>query len=258
MRSQIYTFSLCSLFFILTSCSFRQYQSFFVQKSTASDTLSKKDIYTGPYRIRPEDQLQIRNLQNIKYIVDETPPTVVGAGGAGGAGQIYQVEEDGTVALPVIGHLTVAGLTKVQATKLIEGEYRKNVLKDPIIELKIINLKVTLLGEVKGTGNFPLIKDKTTLVEMLGTAGGLTDRANETNIKIIRGDQKIPQVTVINLRDIESINDPRAVLQNGDIIYVTQNKRAVRNDNLQNISSLVQPMLLLFNTALIILSFSRR
>jgi polysaccharide export outer membrane protein len=93
---------------------------------------------------------------------------------------------------------------------------------------------------------------------MIGQAGGLSDKANETNIKIIRGQQLNPQVTYINLRDIQSINDPRAILQNGDIVYVSQNKRAVRNDNLQNLSTLTQPILLLLNTALVVLSLSRR
>lgn len=124
--------------------------------------------------------------------------------------------------------------------------------------MKITNLKVTLLGEFKAQGNFPLVKDKTTLVEMIGEVGGLSDRANATNVKIIRGDQRNPQVTYINLRDIQSINDPRAILQNGDIIYASQNKRSIRNENLQNISTLTQPILLLLNTALIILSFSHR
>jgi len=108
------------------------------------------------------------------------------------------------------------------------------------------------LGEVKTQGVIPLIKDKTTLVEVIGEAGGFTDRANETNVKIIRGDEKNPKVIVADLNDIKSINDPNNVLQNGDIIYVAQNKRAARNDNLQNFSTLTAPILILFNTVLII------
>ena len=212
------------------------------------------------YRIKPQDILQIRNLQNVKYIVDEVPVSNTTSGGSTGTGtgQTFQVDDDGTVALPVIGHVALAGLTRSEAAKLIEGLYRKSLLKDPIIELKIVNLKVTLLGEIKGQGNYPLTKDRTTLVEMIGTAGGLTEKANETNIQIIRGDQVNPQVTVINLRNIQSINDPRAILQNGDIIYIAQNKRAVRNENLQNLSVISQPVLLLLNTALIIFTLSHR
>lgn len=245
---------------VLSSCSGKQYQTLFEQKTVNADTVSlKTNNDLSRYRIKPQDLLQIRNLQNISYVVDApTSANGTGSGSTAGAGQIYQVDEDGSVALPVIGHVAVTGLTRSQAAKLVEDLYRKNLLKDPIIELKITNLKVTMLGEVTGQGNFPLIKDKTTLVEMIGQAGGLTKNANETNIKIIRGDQNNPQVTLINLRDVSSINDPRAILQNGDIVYVAQNKRSIRNENLQNITSIAQPVLLLINTALLIISFSHR
>ena len=95
------------------------------------------------------------------------------------------------------------------------------------------------------------------MVELIGEAGGLTEKANEKSIKIIRGSEKDPQVTNIDLSNVESINDPKTILQNGDIIYIAQNKRAVRNDNLQNFSFIVQPALLLFNTALIVLTLIR-
>lgn len=259
MRNYIPSCLIIGILFLLTSCSSKQYQYLFEQKNI-TDTASKgSDVTTGPYRIKAQDILQIRNLQSIKYIVDETPSNAGGGGsGSGNTGQTFQVDDDGTVALPAIGHIKVAGLTRPQAAKQIEELYRKNLLKDPIIELKIVNLKVTILGEIKGQGNYTLTKDRTTLVELIGEAGGLTDKANEANVKIIRGDQKNPQVTEINLRDIQSINDPRAVLQSGDVIYIAQNKRAVRNDKLQNLSVITQPVLLLLNTALIIFTLSHR
>ncbi|WP_426584564.1 polysaccharide biosynthesis/export family protein [Mucilaginibacter sp. R-33] len=260
MRNYTFICLITGILFLLTSCSSKQYQYLFEQKNNVTDTISKaSDVAISPYRIKTQDILQIRNLQSIKYIVDEAPSTNAGGGGGGGtAGQTFQVEDDGTVALPVIGHVKVAGLTRPEAAKQIEGLYRTNLLKDPIIELKIINLKVTMLGEIKGQGNYTLTKDRTTLVEMIGEAGGLTDKANEANVKIIRGDQKNPQVTEINLRDIQSINDPRAILQSGDVIYIAQNKRTVRNDKLQNLSVITQPVLLLLNTALIIFTLSHR
>ncbi|MEN0055272.1 MAG: polysaccharide biosynthesis/export family protein [Mucilaginibacter sp.] len=261
MRLFTYTILFFGILFTLTSCSNKQYQSLFERKSTTPDTSAPKPVVsTVPYRIKSQDLLQIRNLQNVKYIVDEVPSsgTAMGSSSTTSGGQTYQVEDDSTVTLPVIGHVPVVGLTRAEAAKKIEDLYRKTLLKDPIIELKITNLKVTVLGEIKIQGNYPLLKDRTTLVEMIGAAGGLTDKANETNIQIIRGDQLNPQVTTINLRDIQAINDPHSILQNGDIIYIAQNKRAIRNDNLQNLSLLGQPILLLLNTALIIFSLSRR
>ena len=246
--------------FILTSCSSKQYQLLFEQKSGTADSFAQKaTLKAAAYRIQPQDILQVRNLQNVKYIVDEPTSASNNAQSTTSTnGQTYQVDDDGTVALPVIGHVNVMGLTRAEAAKHIEELYRKSLLKDPIIEVKIVNLRVTLLGEIKTQGNFPLTKDRTNLVEMIGEAGGLTDKANETNVQIIRGDQANPQVTVINLRNIQSIHDPHAILQNGDIIYIAQNKRAIRNASLQNLSVISQPVLLLLNTALIIFTLSRR
>src|SRR5580698_6472338 len=133
------------LFFLLifASCSYRQQQILFEQPNSTLDTsriTATSGSGTSDYHIKSQDILQIRNLQNTKYIVDETPSaaTSVGGGASGGnvtsEGQTYQVEEDGTVALPIIGHVQVAGLTRAQAAKLVEGLYRKNVLVDPIID----------------------------------------------------------------------------------------------------------------------------
>ncbi|WP_426671956.1 polysaccharide biosynthesis/export family protein [Mucilaginibacter sp. McL0603] len=251
-----------ALFFLVvccTSCATKQRQLLFQQPGTVSDSAQFKQANSGSgtinYRIHSQDILQIRNLQSTKYIVDDAPVTgsvTSGAGGTASQGQTYQVQDDGTVALPVIGHIPVMGLTRAEAAKKIEDIYRKDLLKDPIIDLKIVNLKITLLGEVKLQGNFPLIKDQTNLVELLGEAGGLTDRADEKTIKIIRGDPKNPQITLVDLSKTQTLADPRIILQNNDIIYIAQNKRAVKNDQLQNVTTTLAPALLILNSALLI------
>jgi len=255
----LYTYLILGFFLVFASCSNRQYQALFEQKKPISDTLSQtNNIGVTNYRIKSQDILQIRNLQNSKSIIDINPGGTSNTQTAGsGTGDTFQVEVDGTVALTGLGHVQVAGLTRFEAQKLIEDLYRKNFLRDPIIEVKIINLKVTVLGEIKAQGEFPLTKDKTTLVELIGEAGGLAETANETKIEIIRGGRKNPRVTVIDLSNIQSINDPKAVLQNGDVIYIPKNKRAVRNEKLQNFSVIFQPVILLVNTALIIISIVR-
>lgn len=256
--------NLIFLVVLLGSCSFKQQQLLFKERGPNPDSLNtvlkNSGNGTSDYRIQSQDILQIRNLQNIKYIVEETPISAGNSGtaGIGQQGQTYQVEDDGTVALPVIGRVNVAGLTRTEAMKLIEDDYRKDVLKDPIIDLKIINLKVTLLGEIKAQGNYPLLKDKTNLIEMIGVAGGLTDKANEKNIKIIRGDVKNPQITEVDLSKTGTLADPRLILQNNDIIYVAQSKRAAKNDQLQNFNATVQPLLLIMNTALLIYTLIHR
>jgi len=240
------------------ACSYKQNQVLFDGNAGIRDT-SYRNSNAVIYKIQPQDILQIRNLQSIKYIVDDVisnSNSAQSSGSEASMGQSYQVEENGTVALPVLGRVVVGGLSRVEAAMKIEGLYRQTVIKDPIIEVKLINLKVTVFGEVHSPGNYPLINDRTSLVEILGQAGGLTDKGNEKQIKIIRNSTTNPQTYIVNLSEVSSLTNPASVLQNHDIIYVAQNKRAIRNDKFQNITTIMQPALLLMNTALIIYTLS--
>lgn len=250
-----YLMLLLPLYF-LCSCSYKQQHVLFKTNVVTPIPAYNQSAASGnsAYKIGPDDLLQIRNLQNINYIVTEQTVT------ASTTAQVpaYQVEEDGMVALPVIGRVTVSGLTRYQAARKIEELYKEKLLKDPIIDLKIINLKVTVLGEIRTQGNYLLLKDKTNLVDMIGEAGGLTEKANEKNIQIIRGDKSHPQIIVADLNDIRTLANPELNLQNNDIIYITQNNRTVRNESTQNLSAIMQPVLLLLNTALVIFTLTRK
>jgi polysaccharide export outer membrane protein len=262
MRFLFFIFLISGFIIACSSCSYKQNQVLFEQKATATqDTILKKNsVNIQKYRIKPQDILQIRNLQNSKTIVDLNPPLSSNTIQATSITQSenYTVEDDGTVALTGLGRIPVAGLTRTEALKKIEDLYRANFLKAPLIDLKITNLKVTILGESRGQGNFLLTRDKTTLVEILGDAGGLTSGADEKHIKIIRGDEANQIVLIIDLNDIRSINDPRAIVQSGDIIYVPQNIHAIRADKNQNLSVFLQPAILLISSALLLFSIIHR
>jgi len=264
MRHKIYTHLIFGLFFICTSCSTRQYQVLFQQKNAISDSAYKSADTLGEYRIKAQDVIQVRNLQDTKYLVNNTPSTAVNTNvltnvNTSATDLSFQVDDDGTVILPAIGRIKIAGYTRIEAQKLVEDAYRKNVLVNPVIELKIVSLKITMLGEIKVQGNYLLTKDHAKLIEMIGLAGGITEKADETNVKIIRGNEKTPKIILVDLGNIQSINDPRTILQNGDIVYIAQNKRAVRTDNQQTfLNTVFQPALLLFNTALIIFTLIHR
>lgn len=264
MRHYIYILAGICLFFF--SCSSKQYQILFKEKNDNTYQGYNAIDSSAQYKIRPQDIVQVRNLKDGSMLFNNPANFNTAVPKNGGPviantndSQTFQVDDDGTVLLPAIGRIKIAGYTRLEAQRLVEEAYRKDVFNDPIIELKITSLKVIIYGEVKSQGSVPLTKEHMTLVEMIGTAGGLTERADEKNIEIIRGTAKTPKVIKIDLSDIRSINDPRAILQNGDIIYVSQNKRSARNDNFQNFSSSTfQPFLLIVNAALIIFTFVHR
>lgn len=264
MRILYTTYSILGLLLILTSCSYKQNKAVISKKTPASapvpDSVLIQNALTNisNYRIQPQDILQIRNLQNSKTIVDLTPalsngPTATGT--ASTAPETFQVEDDGTVALTGLGHVQVAGLTRVEAMKHIEELY-KGILVSPVIDVKIINLKVTVLGEVKNPGNYPLTKDRNTLIEIIGNTGGFTDVADQKDIKIIRGGQPNP-VMKINLDNLNSLAGQRTILQNDDLIIIAKSQKTLQKENLQNIVTTAQPFLILLSTILVVLSITK-
>lgn len=234
------------------SCSLKQKHALFESKLPAQTGANAEQLTPPVHRIKPDDIIQIRNLQDYKAFANNSA-----AGAVAPVALTFQVEEDGNITLPVLGHVPISGLTRIEAQRKIEQLYRDSSLANPLIELKITNLKVQAFGEIKTQGDFILSKEHTTLIDILGEAGGLTAAANEKNVKIIRHDKTGLKETYIDLSNINTLTDPRIFLQAGDIIYVAQNKRAIRDDNLQNMSTLIQPSLLIFNTALIIYTLFR-
>jgi polysaccharide export outer membrane protein len=234
----------------------------FEQTKVIPDSIYQKiRANVSNYRIKPQDILQIRNMQESKNLVDVAAGSVAQSSTTTASvqqGEEYEVDDDGTIALAGLGRIKVSGLTRLEARKYLEDLYNKEYLKKALFDVKLTNLKVTVLGEVKSPGNYTLTKDNTKLIDILGEAGGLTDKANEQNIQIWRGNLQTPDVTTVNLREVKTLYDSKTILTNNDVIYVAQNKTAIRAQKVQNFSVVAQPLLLMVNTALIIFTLARQ
>ncbi|GAB2983540.1 hypothetical protein GCM10027049_20990 [Mucilaginibacter puniceus] len=263
MRILYTTYSILGLLLILASCTYKHTQAVTSKKTPVAAPIADSVLIQNAitnisnYRIQPQDVLQIRNMQNSKSIADLTPLTSASPASAATTTtpqpENFLVEDDGTVALTGLGHVKVAGLTRAEAGKYIEDLYKDTLLTNPIIDVKIVNLKVTLLGEVKVPGNYALVKDRSTLIEMIGTAGGFTDVADQKDIKIIRD----TIVTKIDLNNLNSIAGQRTILQNNDVIVIAKNQKTLQKENLQNIITTAQPFLILLSTILVVLSITK-
>jgi len=257
-RKSNYYLVLCFLL-LLSSCASRYKKALFTANSDAvMDTLKTVHVVNdkGPedvyYKIKPGDQIAIRNLQNVEFGAQQE-----GLGSSTNSPLSYLVEVTGNVNLPVIGKVPIAGLTRREAKLKLQDLYSQTLLKDPIIELNIVNLKVTLLGEFNTQGNYLIEKDNTSFIEILGLAGGLTERAEPKNLKIIRGNRINPEIIYVNLKNINSLSNPKLVLQNNDIVYAEPRKIYSSTEGLQNAMTFIQPILLIINTAVIIYNLSR-
>ncbi|MCS6796306.1 MAG: polysaccharide biosynthesis/export family protein, partial [Raineya sp.] len=190
------------------------------------------------YRIKPFDRLVFRLYSNqgqlIQYIgalEGVNPPDPSSGTGNPTIGQqqqqninspvnftAYTVQVDGHVYLPVVGAVYLEGLTARQADSLLSLKYEV-LYKKCYVRTQFLNKRVIVFKGAKGEV-VPLLNENTTLVEILAQTGGMPNDTRATNIRLIRGDLKNPNVFVIDLSTIEGMRRINLQLQPDDIIYV--------------------------------------
>ena len=248
---------------VLLSCTIRKEKSLFnANTDNITDTLKQVYVVNDQglgdlfYKIKPNDLLAVRNVQNQEFGAIGNNSSQGNIANASSV-QSFQVDLDGKVNLPAIGKIDVVGLTRREAAAKLQEIYKEKLLKDPILEVNIVNLKVTLLGEFARQGNFLLEKDNTTLIDIIGESGGITKNADPKTLKIIRGDRSSPEIIYVNLNNINSLASKKLILQNNDLITLQPTKSTALNEKLQSISNLVQPLLVVINVALLILTITK-
>lgn len=131
----------------------------------------------------------------------------------------FLIPADGTIRLPLVGAVKIIGLTENEATDKITTEYKK-YLRNPFASVKILNQKLFVLGEVGKPGVVQITHGTMSLFEALAYSGDLTNDAERTNLRVIRGGLRTPQVREINLADISQMQLTSLILQPNDIVYV--------------------------------------
>lgn len=144
--------------------------------------------------------------------------------GASQAMQSYTVDSNGFINFPVLGKIQLSGKTKQEAVTLLENKISEQV-NDPIVNIQIINFKVTVLGEVTKPGSYPVNSDRVTVLDALGLASDMTIHGDRTNVKIIRDNAGKQEVVVFDLTKSDFFTSPYYYLQQNDIVYVEPNDK---------------------------------
>jgi len=259
--SSIFLLTCLVIISLLSSCGARKERTLFnAPTDIVTDTIKQvyvvNDNGAGEiyYRVKVNDLLAVRNVQDREFgVKNSTSSTTSGTNVTS-----YQVDAEGNVNLPAIGKVAVLGLTRKEIANKLQTLYGDKLLVDPIIEVTVVNVKVTLLGEFNKQGNFLLERDNTTLIDILGEAGGInTKTADPKTLKIIRGDRSNPEIIYVNLNDINSLASKKLILQNNDLILLQPTKSSALSEKLQGINNMIQPVLVLLNVALLIFTISR-
>ncbi|WP_118195559.1 polysaccharide biosynthesis/export family protein [Albibacterium indicum] len=146
----------------------------------------------------------------------------------------YLVGNDGTINFPVIGKVNLQGLTLTQAHEKMRNEISEYV-KDPIVNVRYMNFKVTVIGEVARPTTFTVDNEKINVLEALGRAGDMTSFGMRENVLVIREVDGKRNMARLNLNSSNAFQSPYFYLQQNDIVYVEpsdmKGRQANRNPN---------------------------
>ncbi|MFV5702409.1 polysaccharide biosynthesis/export family protein [Flavobacterium sp. XS2P12] len=140
--------------------------------------------------------------------------------------QLYLVDANGFMEFPVLGKLKVSGLSRTEVLQMLQqkiGVYIKN----PIINLRIMNFKVSVQGEVNLPGTYPVASDRITLIEALTMAKDLTIYGKRNNILVIREIDGVKSYSRVDITKADFINSPFYYLAQNDVVYVEPNKNKI-------------------------------
>ena len=153
--------------------------------------------------------------------------------------QTYLVDNEGKISFPVLGELKLGGLTKKQAEQRIVEKLKPYMKETPIVTVRMVNYKISVIGEVTRPGTFTISNEKVNLLEALAMAGDMTVYGLRDNVKLIREDATGKQeIITLDLNKSETILSPYYWLQQNDVVYVTPNKAKARNSDIGNSTSL--------------------
>lgn len=144
--------------------------------------------------------------------------------------QSFLIDVSGNIEFPVLGTIKMKGLTRVEATEML-NERLSEYIKNPIVNIRLINFTVTVLGEVKNPGTFTVQNERISLNDALGLAGDLTIYGKRNDVFLIREVDGQKQFAKYDLTSINVINSPNYYLTQNDVIYVQPNKAQVRQSS---------------------------
>lgn len=142
----------------------------------------------------------------------------------------YRVSSEGTISLPILGEINILGLTLNGAEEQIKVKAQE-YLKDPIVQVKLLNFKLDILGEVSSPGIYYSYEGSINIVEALGLASGITNYANLRNVVVNRKVDNITTSYKIDLTKNTIYTSEVYYLKPNDVVYIPPSKLVRRGEN---------------------------
>ncbi|WP_431137262.1 polysaccharide biosynthesis/export family protein [Psychroserpens mesophilus] len=242
------------LILIATSCATKK-EILYLQDANENNQREINFQYTT---IQPNDILKI----DVETLVPEAAKPY----NKSGAGKIqqssleliqlegYLVSNEGVINFPILGNINVAGLTVNQAEEALKNQLISGGhLVDPSVNIRIVNAKVTILGEVNAPGTYNFTEQNITLLQALGYAGDLTINGKREDIIMTRDIGGVKVITHIDLTNTEFMNSEFFYIKPNDTIIVNPNNPRVKSAGyIGNIGTLLGVTSILLSSIILI------
>ncbi len=235
---QLYNLVAMAIVLLATSCAAPQKTIYFAENSPLDPHVQVENIEKRKeITILPDDILAI-NVSSISSITagagTADPVTIFNeggttyaitssiggqGGGGGGSNKAYLVDANGFIDYPVLGKVKVSGLTLRQVKDML-AKRLEDFVKEPVVEARIINYKITVLGEVGTPGSIIASNHKLSVIDAIALAGDMPITGRKDNVLIIRETEGRREYARLNLNSRNVFSSPYYYLKQNDVIYV--------------------------------------
>ncbi|WP_395045563.1 polysaccharide biosynthesis/export family protein [Flavobacterium sp.] len=164
----------------------------------------------------------------------------------------YLVDINGNIDFPVLGTIAVSGYSIDQFKQMLRERLSLH-LKDPVVNIAILNFKVTVLGDVTSPGIKTFNNHRITLLDALAASGDLTIFGKRDNILLIRDFQGVKTYNRLDITQADFVNSPFYYLDQNDVIYVEARKGKIDASALPNLP-IILSVITFITTALLLLT----
>ena len=217
---------------IVSSCATKDEVVYF---NNSQSLEGKENLLDYEPKIEANDVLRI-NVSSSSVNEEIVAPFQMnqqGGQSGGGGGQNlsltgYLVSPQGTINFPVLGTVEVEGLSRTAIQQKLQKQIAEYV-RDPVVDVRIVNFSVTVLGEVGSPGRVKITDGRVTMPELLAMSGDITYNGKRENIKIIREVNGVKTVGYIDMTESDLFDSPFYYLKQNDLVYVEPTYRTVKS-----------------------------
>ncbi|MEZ4859237.1 MAG: polysaccharide biosynthesis/export family protein [Flavobacteriaceae bacterium] len=243
----LFTFSLL----LLTSCATKK-QILYFQDAEVLNNGQSQNLFEP--QIEANDILHI-TVSSIDEAVVAPFKMNLENSGMGNQNQLlqgYLVNNLGTIQFPVLGEIQVAGKTRGQVISMLTSKLSE-FIKEVVVDVRIMNFKVTIIGGVNKPGVYSIADERVTLPQAIGLAGDISQDGNRKNLMIIREEAGKQKVTRIDFTQTDFFTSPYYFLKQNDVVYVEPSLKGVKKSGfIPDIPALLSLFTIILSTTIIL------